>query len=298
MTILYLSSLVRSSSLGLADYLYKNICHPIGPVLMSGHIHTAACLSNIDLSNFSSALNLYHPREAFVRLLLTMYNMDLTYESYSSIFNYFSNGSSALLSDRLIRSIVSTSSLVIDPSFSHSLYPKLLYNLSDVRVNMRLLVVWRNPICFCSDLMNGIYGLDCIIHLLRTSSFRSLPIDPLRVWLHFVRTNLLLLSSDKTVFTHRTSVKRESISLDVSPSFLSSLGLKCLTHPLQSNITESYGLLGDCPYSGDPSYYLASTHSDPLIVPLRELYRYSKSPVVVSSVAKLATVLGYTICND
>ena len=82
MSVVFFAGLPRSSTLGFADLFYQSVEAKNQRPLMTGHLHLAAALTNQDLSQFDSPLNLYRAQEALIRCLLDVHGMSHSLESY------------------------------------------------------------------------------------------------------------------------------------------------------------------------------------------------------------------------
>ena len=180
--------------LGIADLLYQSIDVQERPVIMTGHLHLAAALSGGDLNQYASPLHLYNAREALARGLLSLHDMPVSLEAYGSIVQHYFSASTAVLNiDRFCSMLKNYSPLIIDPAFSHAMHSRLLHTLPDLGVECNLLILWRNPINFCLDLMQGVFGFDCCLQWILANPVLSFPLDPLMLWLEFVRPYLELI---------------------------------------------------------------------------------------------------------
>ncbi|MDA7433975.1 hypothetical protein N8517_00040 [Synechococcus sp. AH-601-L23] len=300
MSILFIAGLPRSANLGVADLLYKRFNSFSTPALMTGHLHLAAALSDVDLDQFSSPLNFYQSKEALLRALIRLHQMPVSFESYNSLYNfYFSDLASQSKFNRsqFLSRVYSSGFLIIDPSFSHCLYSKLINNLPFVESGCFLLVIWRHPIYFCLDLMNGVYSFDSCLQCVLASDQLSFPLDPLQVWVQFVASYLEVLKAPSDTLKMVLQVKRERFHCSNIIQQLSN-GLSIELQPLSSksslaNVTPLYH---ECPFSGDPSYVFPD-EQESIEVSVKELSRFSNCSRVIQEVINLSASLGYLICD-
>jgi hypothetical protein len=295
MPILFVAGLPRSSTLGIADKLYRCMDFNNRPALMTGHLHLAAALSGDELSNFHSPLHLYHSREALVRALLVLHEMSVSLEGYDTILRHYFLPNGGLNSVRFFSMLNSYDPLIIDPSFSHSIQPNLIRNLPSVITDTSLLVVWRNPIDFCLDLMEGVYGFDSCLQLILANSSLSFPLDPLALWLEFVRPYFELLQQPPISLKHVMQIPREQFSADAISNFCLNISAEYNSDYRPSALANTMPLFSECPYSGDPSYYFKDSNTSPMDIHLERLIRFSNQDLVIQDVIDLASRIGYNI---
>ena len=296
MSVVFFAGLPRSSTVGFADRFYQRIELNHQRALMTGHLHLAAALTDHDLGQFDSPLHLYKSQEALIRFLLNLHGMTFSLDSYLSMLQHYSSSTPGQInSKRLMHAVEDSKLIVIDPSFSHSLYPDYLLDLAGKMVDFFLIVIWRNPISFCLDIMQGVFAFDCCLHWILAKPNLSFPLDPLSLWLEFVRPFLQissrLPSSFRQVFyLHAESIDRYQFT-ELGSEF------PC-TVPAKNRVSALEGidpLLSDCPLSGDPSYFFRDQTSSPLLISLAELARFSANQSVIDEVINVSRAIGYTI---
>lgn len=296
MSILFLASLPRSSSLGFSEILYRGIDLGVRPVILTGHLHLAAELSFVDVSSYHSPLHLYTAREALIRGLMTLHEMHVTIDNYQSIIKYyFDPANNSLISSRFKSVIDLYSPLLIDPSFSHSIDPSLLMNLPDLPFKSQLLILWRNPISFSLDLMQGVYAFDSCLQWILSNPKLKFPLDPLMLWLEFVKSYLEIIRKPPSALYRIIHVPREMVSSDTASSLCSRLSIKYRPKLRPSILDKSVTLLSDCPYSGDPSYLIRHSTNQDMQISSVELARFSSQESVVNDVMQYAEIIGYQI---
>lgn len=296
MSILFLAGLPRSSSLGVADLLYRSISVQEGPVVMTGHLHLAAALSEQNLAQYDSPLHLYYAKEALIRSLLFLHGMPVLLETYESIVHYyFSSLDSTLNLNRFGSVLKNHKPLFIDPSFSHSMDANLIRNVPDLGIEYNLIILWRNPVDFCRDLMRGVYGFDCCLQWILSNSQLSFPLDPLMLWLEFVRPYLEILREPPTVIKQVLHAPRESLSVDTLSHWCRSLAAEYRPELRSSLIANMATLLGECPYSGDPSCFIDEFGQQHLEIFVDSVSRFSNSDQVIEEVVQVAQMIGYSV---
>ena len=297
MSVVFFAGLPRSSTLGFADLFYQTIEDQSKNPLMTGHLHLAAALLDYDLSNFDSPLNLYKSQEALMRCMLNLHGMNFSPDCFMSMLQYYSSSSPGRINSALLKeSIENSSHIIIDPSFSHSLYPNYLLELVDIVVDLYLVVIWRNPISFCFDIMNGVYAFDSCMHWMLAKSNIKFPLDPLSLWLEFVNpflqiSSILPSSFVKTYYLHSESIFENRFS-ELSNEFSCSSGSIINRFSALDRID---ALLTDCPFSGDPSYYVQNNTDTPFLVSIDQLSRFSSSESVVAEAVTISEAIGYTL---
>ena len=297
MSIIFCAGLPRSSTLGFADLFCKNVDHQEEYILMTGHLHLAAALSDHDIGQFDSPLNLYKSHESLIRCLLNLHGMSFSIDTFSSMFKYYSSSTQGYINSKRLKIAVQDPRFIfIDPSFSHSLHPNYLLELSDVSTDMYLVVIWRNPIYFCLDIMHGVFSLDSCLQWILAKKDLSFPLDPLSLWLEFVKPFVQLLDNNPSSFKnilclHAENIVKEDFSLSLNDfSFTSGY------HKRSSNLSRISPLFTDCPFSGDPSYYLNDKYHS-CRISFEELSRYSSDQSVINEVAALSKKIGYTLID-
>lgn len=298
MPILFLSTLPRSSSLGVADLFYRGAQTDGSPVILTGHLHLAAELSGSGVGQYHSPLHLYNAREALIRGLMMLHQMPASIDSYESIIKYYFNSPDSILDINRFRSTLEASGpLLIDPSFSHAMHTSLFRNLPELGVESRLLILWRNPIGFSLDLMQGVYGFDSCLQWILASSLLSFPLDPLMLWLEYVKANLQLIHHPPSALRHILHVPRENLSLETVSDLCRQLSIKYRPELRQSTLGESVSIFSECPYSGDPSYAIDANTPQHLQISFEELSRFSSQEGIVRDVADYAKIIGYNIID-
>ncbi len=298
MSILFVAGLPRSSSLGVGDLLYRCIDAHDRPVVMTGHLHLAAALCGDNLDQYHSPLHLYNAREALVRCMLSLHQMPVSLETYESILkHYFSGFDRSLNLERFCSTMKSCNPLVIDPSFSHAIHVELLRNLPDLGIEYTLLVIWRNPIDFCLDLMQGVYGFDCCLQWILAHPMLSFPLDPLMLWLEFVRSYLAIIRRPPTSIKHVLHVPRELISSDILLKLCICLSADYCPELRSSSSVQMMSMFSECPYSGDPSYVICADDSRPMVLSIEQLARFSNQDNVIQEVIDVAKSLGYAFSH-
>ena len=235
-----------------------------------------------------------------MRALIRLHQMPVSFESYNSLYNfYFSDldSQSKLNRPKFLSRVDSSGVLIVDPSFSHCLHPKLINNLHFVESGCILLVIWRHPIYFCLDLLNGVYSFDSCLQCVLASDQLSFPLDPLQVWVQFVASYLEVLKAPSDTLKMVLQVKRERFHCSNIIQQLSN-GLSIELQPLSSksslaNVTPLYH---ECPFSGDPSYVFPD-EQESIEVSVKELSRFSNCSRVIQEVINLSASLGYLICD-
>lgn len=294
MPIVFVSGLPRSSTLGLSDLLYQSINTSNKSVFFSGHIHLAAALSDVDLSLFSSPLHLYDSREALVRFLLSLHKIPISLEACASVNHfYFPNSGGVIDHDRLKNTLNNSESVVIDPSFSHTLHPHLFSSLPEIKMDYLLVIFWRNPIQFSLDLMKGVFSLDCCLHWILAKPSFGFPLDPLMIWLEIVKTQLKFLKSTPASISNIYHLRMEKVINDGYLRTLNNFPLMLGSTQRPSALSDVSSLFYDCPYSGDPSYHFNSSYS--LEVSRDQLHRLSRRGEVIDEVMDLSISLGYQV---
>lgn len=263
---------------------------------MTGHLHLAAALAGEDLTQFDSPLHLYNSRESLIRGLLSLHQMTVSLETFESIAHHYFMGSGACLNiDRFSSMLKTYNPLIIDPSFSHAMNSGFIRRFPDLGVECNLLVLWRNPINFSLDLMQGIYGFDCCLQWILANSLLSFPLDPLMLWLEFVRPYLELVRQPPSVFKHILHFPREKIfpnTVSRLCSFLSAAYSPGLRPSFLSQVTS---LFSECPYSGDPSYIIEACGPRSMVISIEQLARFSNQDQVIQEVIESARSIGYVV---
>jgi len=299
MSILFLACLPRSSSLGVADLLYRGIDLDGKPVVLTGHLHLAAELSNADISRYHSPLHLYSAREAMIRSLLTLHQMPASIDNYESILKYYFDPIDNTLNINRFESVLENCSpLLIDPSFSHSMDPALLRNLPDSDVEYNLLILWRNPINFSLDLMQGVYGFDSCLQWILANSSLSFPLDPLMLWLEYVKAFVELIRQPPSTLHQIIHVPIERVSSETASSLCSRLSIDYCCELRPSNLDKMISMFSECPYSGDPSYVIESYTPRHMEISFEEISRFSKQERIVRDVIDYAKIIGYDITSQ
>lgn len=296
MSILFVAGLPRSSNLGVADLLHSDIDLHQRPVVMTGHLHLAAALSGLELSQYNSPLHLYNAKEALVRSLLFLHQMPVSIDTYEAIIQcYFREPEGTLHIDRFLSMLGKYRPLLIDPSFSHCIDPSLIKNLVDLGVECNLLILWRNPVDFSLDLMSGIYGFDSCLQWILASPLLSFPLDPLMLWLKFVKPYVNLLHQSPSTLKHVIDIPREELCSTIISDLCTSLSLDYSPKLRSSSLAQTTPLFSECPYSGDPSYEIQSNGSRPMTISFEQLSRFSKKKEVIAEVVEYAQLIGYDI---
>ena len=296
MSVVLICGLPRSSSLGVADLLSRSLDHE--SVHMQGHLHMAAALDSRNLSQYDSPLGFYDGSESLLRCLLQLNGIPDNIDTRLSVSRYyFDENNNCLIQERFLELIDKTKALIIDPSFSHSVDTRLLRVPLALGLRTSLFVVWRNPICFCLDLMEGVYGLDCCLQWILCKQAYSFPLDPIRIWLDCVSSIRHSLAQPALLVSNIFYSHFESFSLQCVPSFAKSLSLPCNQILKPSVIQDVSSYLHDCPYSGDPSFSLTRTYDQTLEVSLKQLSRFTYDPDLISAVAQTAENIGYSIID-
>ena len=296
MSVVFFAGLPRSSTLGIADLFFQSIELKNQRPLMTGHLHLAAAMTDYDLAQFDSPLHLYKAQEALIRCLLNLNGMAFSLDSYLSMLQYYSSSIPGRINSQRLRTAVEDSSFfIVDPSFSHSLYPNILVNLSDILVDLFLVVVWRNPIAFCLDIKQGVFAFDCCLHWILAKPNLSFPLDPLSLWLEFVRpflhiSNRLPPSFGQTFYLHAESIYMHQLS-----ELASKFPCNMAAINRVSGLAGISSLLTDCPFSGDPSYFVQNHSSSSFLVSMGQLARFSTSQSVIDEVASVSKEIGYTL---
>jgi len=294
MSILFLAALPRSSSLGISDLFYRGIDLDEKSVLLTGHLHLAAELSGADINRYHSPLHLYTAREALIRSLMILHKMPVSIDNHESIVKYYFDSPNNALNINRFRSAIQTlGALLIDPSFSHSMDTGLLNNLPDLGIECKLLVLWRNPISFSLDLMQGVYGFDSCLQWILSSSLISFPLDPLMLWLEYVKAYLDLIRQPPSRLNRINHIPREMVSPDTMPGLCSKLSINYRPELRHSCLNKMVSMLSDCPFSGDPSYVIQSNTPRHMYISIEELSRFSKHEKVVHDVIHYAKIIGY-----
>lgn len=298
MSLLFIASLPRTSVLGIADLFYRGIISQSQIVTLTGHLHLLAELSNSSIYKYQSPLNLYQCREALVRCILSLHDIPFSIDNYQGILqHYFSRPGNNLDSCKIESLLLDTNALVIDPSFSHSMDPSLIYTNKTINVDHKLLILWTNPILFCTRIMDGVFAFDSCLHWLLSHPSFSFPIDPLKLWLSYVQSYLPIIDKPPSHFSNVTHIQRELISSTTAKSILSPISIDYKHMHRPTMISEIAPYLNECPYSGDPSYLLDDLDQKNLSISLKELGRYSNDPKVIDDVVNYSQIIGYSIAD-
>lgn len=296
MSLVFVIGFPRSSALGIADQLARYLHHP--NIIVEGHLHIAAAFNGIDLSLCDSPLGFYDGRESLLRSILKLHSMPDNLDTRNSITKYyFSDASHRLSVDRFVHLVKHKQPLFVDPAFSHSLNPTLLKNASLLRLDPRLVVIWRNPIHFCKDMMAGVYAFDSCLQWILAKDGYSFPLDLLQIWLEIVETIFDEVIGSPSFLGKTFLYHYESFSPKLFPPLARSLSLSCLTSLKPSVIKYAKTLFNDCPYSGDPSYSLDREYDQSLDISLQDLSRFSTDSNLVSKVAQQAEKIGYSLID-
>ena len=298
MSVVFFAGLPRSSTLGFADLFYQSVEAKNQRPLMTGHLHLAAALTNQDLSQFDSPLNLYRAQEALIRCLLDVHGMSHSLESYLAMLKYYSSSTPDYINRaRLQNSIEDPSLIFIDPSFSHSLHPSYLLDLTDLMVDLYLVVVWRNPIAFCLDIMHSVYAFDCCLHWILAKKNLSFPLDPLSLWLEFARPFLSIPTIIPASFVETYYLHAESIH---SHRFARMSGMFPIMSRSNSRVPALAGInsiFSDCPLSGDPSYYFEDRNEHSFSISLDQLNQFSANQSAIDEVISISRAIGYALVD-
>lgn len=298
MSVVFFAGLPRSSTVGFADLFYQSIKIQNQRPLMTGHLHLAAALTNQDLGQFDSPLNLYRAQEALIGCLLNAHGMTGSLESYLAMLQYYSSSTTGCINRTRLKNSIEDSGLIfIDPSFSHTLHPGYLIDLAELMVDLYLVVVWRNPIAFCFDIMHGLYAFDCCLHWILARNNLSFPLDPLSLWLEFTRSFLQISSRLPKSFVETYYLHAETIH---SHRFAEMSGVFSFNSRLKSRVSALAGvnsILSDCPLSGDPSYYFKHKSDSDFLVSLDQLNRFSSSQSIIDEVVSISKEIGYTLVD-
>ncbi|MEC8738149.1 MAG: hypothetical protein VXX91_07950 [Planctomycetota bacterium] len=296
MSVVFFAGLPRSSTVGFADLFYQSIELQNQRPLMTGHLHLAAALTNHDLGQFDSPLNLYRAQEALIGCLLNVHGMTDSLESYLAMLQYYSSSTTGHINRTRLKNSIEDSSLIfIDPSFSHSLHPDYLVGLAELMVDLYLVVVWRNPVAFCSDIKHGVYAFDCCLHWILARNNLSFPLDPLSLWLEFTRSFLQISSRLPKSFVKTYYLYAETIH---SHRFAEMSDVFAFNARSKSRITalaSVNSILSDCPLSGDPSYYFKHKSDNAFLISLEQLNRFSSNQSVIDEVVSISKAIGYTL---
>lgn len=295
----FLAGLPRSFTLGIADLLAQQIAADKDDqqVILTGHSHLAAALSEVDLSCFDSPLHLYQSNEALTRMLLQLQKIPLTLDTYVSVQSYFFKKNSGLVDrKRLLDLVEHSGQIMIDPSFSHALRPEYLINLPLSASDCHLLVIWRNPISFGLDIMKGVFALDACLHWMLDKADLGFPLDPLKLWLEFVDAYSQFLGPSSSIKMSTSALALENIMADGFRALSKSFPLVCQSQQRPSSLKVLPSLLTECPYSGDPSYDFSSNSSS-TDVSIQQLSHLSSSEHVIQRVINSAKLIGYSIVD-
>ena len=296
MSVVLICGLPRSSSLGVADLLSRSLDHD--SVHMQGHLHMAAALDSQNLSQYDSPFGFYDGSESLLRCLLQLNGIPDNIDTRLSVSKYyFDDKNNCLNHERFLELIDTAKALIIDPSFSHSVETRLLSVPFTFGLKTSLFVVWRNPICFCMDLMEGVYGLDCCLQWILCKQAYSFPLDPIQIWFDCVSSIRRELAQSAPSFANIFYSPLESFSLQCIPTFATSLSLACNQSLKPSIIKDVSSYMHDCPYSGDPSFSLARNYDSTLEVSLKHLSRFSYDSDLISAAAQTAENIGYCIVD-
>jgi hypothetical protein len=296
MPILFIAAPPRSSSLGVADLFYQGADLDGKPALLTGHLHLAAELSGADMNRYHSPLHLYSAREALVRCLMALHQMPASIDNYGSILKYYFNSpENALDLDRFRSVLQACSPLLIDPSFSHAMDVDLLSKLPQLGVEFNLLVLWRNPIRFSLDLMQGVYGFDSCLQWILAGSSLSFPLDPLMLWLEYVKAFVELIRQPPASLRRIIHVPRETVSQETIPHLCSQLLIDYRPGIRLSSLGKTVSMFSECPYSGDPSYAIDPCTPQHLQISYEDLRRFSRQERVVRDVVDYAKTIGYEV---
>lgn len=296
MSIVFFAGLPRSSTVGFADLFFQRIELKSRLPLMTGHLHLAAALTGNDLGQFDSPLHLYKAQEALIRCLLKVHGMSFSLESYVSVLRYYSSSISGQVDRKRLQNVIEDPNLIIiDPSFSHSLYPDYLEELDEIVVDLFLIVVWRNPISFCLDIMQGVFAFDCCLHWILAKPNLSFPLDPLVLWLEFVRSFLQISSRLPSSFRQVYYLNAESIDRCQFAEMASEFPCSTVSMSRLSALKNINTLIADCPFSGDPSYFFKDHSDSSMLISLDQLKRFSANHSVIEEVVSLSRSIGYTL---
>jgi len=296
MTILYVSGLPRCSTLGAADLIARTIDSKDQNILLTGHLHLAASFARIPFGQHHSPLHLYDSREALIRSFIFLHQLPFSLDSYQAVHHhYFSGNGDQLNLKRLTEAIHHRNAFFIDPSFTHSIDPRLIQNLPETGIHSLLLVLWRNPIQFCLDLRDGVYSLDACLHWMLLDDSLSFPVDPLMLWLRYVRAHLSIIAEQPPSISAIIHAPRERVNSHFVSRICSDLSLSSLPHPSPSFLNQASWLLGECPFSGDPSFSLNNDSMTALNISCDQLSKFSNSDHAIQAVMELAPLIGYTL---
>ena len=200
-------------------------------------------------------------------------------------------------SQRLQGAIHDPKLVIIDPSFSHSLYPNYLVNLADVMIDLFLIVVWRNPISFCMDLMHGVFAFDCCLQWILAYPSLSFPLDPLSLWVKFTNQFLQIPSRLPSSFRKTFYLHYERIHSLKFAELTSNFSCNMVSNSRPSALVGVNSLLSDCPFSGDPSNVIQNDSVSSLVVSKSQLARFSLSQSVIDDAIHLSQRIGYALID-
>tara|TARA_A100001011_G_C14248443_1_gene816713 strand:+ start:556 stop:1452 length:897 start_codon:yes stop_codon:yes gene_type:complete len=298
MSVVFFAGLPRSCTLGFADFFYQTIDAEGKRPLLTGHLHLAAVLSGQNLDQFDSPLNLYKSQEALIRCLLNLHGMDFSPDSFSSILKYYSSSSPGQINSQRLKSSIEDSNLiVIDPSFSHSLNPSYFKELPEIFVDLCLAVIWRNPIAFALDIRIGVFAFDCCLHWIMAKKNLTFPLDPLALWLEFVKP-FSQKSCGLTSFSSQIYyLHAESILQNKYAEMHGKFSFNDMSKIRESALAEIHPLVTDSPFSGDPSYCIESSMGNSMSVSVEQLALFSTNQSVIDEVAALSKAIGYVVVD-
>ena len=296
MSVVFFAGLPRSFTLGFADLFYQAVDAQAKRPLLTGHLHLAAALSGHNLDQFDSPLNLYKSQEALIRCLLNLHGMTFSPDSFLSVLKYYSSSTPGKINSQRLKSSIEDSNLIlIDPSFSHSLNPSYFLELPKISVDLYLAVIWRNPIAFAMDIKSGIFAFDCCLHWIIAKENLTFPLDPLSLWLEFVKSIHQQLRNSPSSITQIFYLHAENICQDNFFEMHSQFPCNLMSKNRDSALVGIHSLLTDSPFSGDPSYYIESYLRSQMSVSIEQLSRFSTNQSVIDEVAILSKAIGYSV---
>lgn len=285
---------------GISLNIALNIRKQLAPnILVLGNVNIACFSKYLSTSFFDSPFSLYNGNESLANLCsLLLYGRVAPHLSAISFEALLGSSALANQTTPFNKLITERALQILDPSFSHCLFPDLLSRSACLGLSSQLLVIWRNPISYIHHLQAGIYSLDLTIQFCRYSAnpIFDLPLDPLGLWVNLVSEYLLLLNSPSWEnLSHAIRLDQILDSVDMisslSPLIFHSHNTSRMEDAILDIAVEPF--LYDSPFSGPPPD--GRPIIDSQYVSISELSRTSPSTKIIDTALGLCEKVGYLL---